>query len=452
MNRFAVSNSPSEGPTVDEAPVLHVDLDAFFASVEILDDPKLQGKPVCVGGAGARGVIASASYEARRFGVRSAMPSLIALRLCPDLIILPGRFERYEAYSRRFRDIINDLTPDFEPLGLDEIFCDLRSLRRLHVAPLLAAAQLRQRISDELALRSGIGLGRNKLFAKLASKQAKPRVVGGELVEGPGVVWVSPTLEAEWLEQLPVRALWGVGPATAAKLERLGLRYVRELAHVDEATLAQHVGVAMASSLSAYAKGEDHREVVVSREAKSVGHDQTFARSLERLDEIVDALKVHAAVVARALRGESRVARTITVIVRFDDRTSVSRAQTLAFGLDDEMGIAAIATALIQTINLTGAVRLLGLHASTFLERERNALQLSLAIDTTTVDPRVRASETGLERQVDREALRDAVDEVRRRFGRTSLGTASELKEGGVHIEVQRGSHAFGPDQSRSDE
>jgi len=255
VNRFAVSNSPSEGPTVDEAPVLHVDLDAFFASVEILDDPKLQGKPVCVGGAGARGVIASASYEARRFGVRSAMPSLIALRLCPDLIILPGRFERYEAYSRRFRDIINDLTPDFEPLGLDEIFCDLRSLRRLHVAPLLAAAQLRQRISDELALRSGIGLGRNKLFAKLASKQAKPRVVGGELVEGPGVVWVSPTLEAEWLEQLPVRALWGVGPATAAKLERLGLRYVRELAHVDEATLAQHVGVAMASSLSAYAKG-----------------------------------------------------------------------------------------------------------------------------------------------------------------------------------------------------
>ena len=367
-----MSNSPSESPTVDEAPVLHVDLDAFFASVEILDDPSLEGKPVCVGGAGARGVIASASYEARRFGVRSAMPSLIARRLCPDLIILPGRFERYEAYSRRFRDIINDLTPDFEPLGLDEMFCDLRSLRRLHVAPLDAAARVRQRIADELALRCGIGLGRNKLFAKLASKQAKPRVVGGELVEGPGVVWVSPSLEAQWLEQLPVRALWGVGPATAAKLEKLGLRYVRELAHVDETTLARHVGVAMASSLSAYARGEDLRDVVVAREAKSVGHDQTFARSLERLDEVVNALKVHAAVVARALRSESRVARTITVVVRFDDRTSVSRSQTLPFGLDDEAAIAAIATALVQSIHFEGAVRLLGLHASTFLERERN--------------------------------------------------------------------------------
>ncbi|HEY1221934.1 MAG TPA: hypothetical protein VGE75_00370, partial [Acidimicrobiales bacterium] len=138
-----MSNSPSENPTVDEAPVLHVDLDAFFASVEILDDPSLAGKPVCVGGAGARGVIASASYEARRYGVRSAMPSLIALRVCPDLIILPGRFDRYEEYSRRFHDIINDLTPDYEPLGLDEAFCDLRSLRRLRVAPLEAATELR---------------------------------------------------------------------------------------------------------------------------------------------------------------------------------------------------------------------------------------------------------------------------------------------------------------------
>jgi DNA polymerase-4 len=443
-----VSTSPSESPTVDEAPVLHVDLDAFFASVEILDDPSLEGKPVCVGGAGARGVIASASYEARRFGVRSAMPSLIARRLCPDLIILPGRFERYEAYSRRFRDIINDLTPDFEPLGLDEMFCDLRSLRRLHVAPLDAAARVRQRIADELALRCGIGLGRNKLFAKLASKQAKPRVVGGELVEGPGVVWVSPSLEAQWLEQLPVRALWGVGPATAAKLEKLGLRYVRELAHVDETTLARHVGVAMASSLSAYARGEDLRDVVVAREAKSVGHDQTFARSLERLDEVVNALKVHAAVVARALRSESRVARTITVVVRFDDRTSVSRSQTLPFGLDDDAAIAAIATALVQSIHFEGAVRLLGLHASTFLERERNVVQLSFAMDTPNLDARSHALAASLERQVDREALRDAVDEVRRRFGRTSLGTAAELKEDGVHIEVQRGSHAFGPDTS----
>ena len=442
-----MSNSPSENPTVDEAPVLHVDLDAFFASVEILDDPSLAGKPVCVGGAGARGVIASASYEARRYGVRSAMPSLIALRVCPDLIILPGRFDRYEEYSRRFHDIINDLTPDYEPLGLDEAFCDLRSLRRLRVAPLEAATELRRRISDELGLLSGVGLGRNKLFAKLASKRSKPTVRDGQLVEGPGVVWVSRDVESTWLEQLPVRALWGVGPATAAKLEKLGLRYVRDLAQVDETTLAHHVGPAMASSLSAYAAGEDYREVVAEREVKSVGHDQTFARSLEGVDEVLEALKVHAAVVARALRSESRVARTFGVIVRFDDRTSVSRSQTLAFGLDDEVGIAAIAGALIGSMELHNSVRLLGLHASSFLERARNAMQLSFAIDADTTDRRAHAAEVGLERQVNHEALRDAVDEIRRRFGRTSVGTLSELRDNGVAIATQRGSHAFGPEQ-----
>ena len=156
-----MSNSPSEGPSVDEAPILHVDLDAFFASVEILDDPSLRGKPVAVGGGGERGVIASASYEARRYGVRSAMSSLIAKRRCPNLIILPGRFDRYEVYSRQFHDIVRDLTPDYESLGLDEVFADLRSLRRMKVRPLEAAAGLRRRINAELGLRCGVGLGRS---------------------------------------------------------------------------------------------------------------------------------------------------------------------------------------------------------------------------------------------------------------------------------------------------
>src|ERR1700689_608881 len=154
--------------------------------------------------------------------------------MCPGLIVLPGRFDRYEAYSRMFHDVIRDLTPDFEPLGLDEVFADLRSLRRLNVRPIAAASALRLRINGELGLECGVGLGRNKLFAKLASKQSKPRVEKGKLVPGAGVVWVSPALEATWLEELPVRALWGVGPATAAKLEKLGLQWVRDLALVDE--------------------------------------------------------------------------------------------------------------------------------------------------------------------------------------------------------------------------
>lgn len=426
--------------------MLHIDLDAFFASVEILDDPSLKGRPVCVGGAGARGVIASASYEARRFGVRSAMPSVVARRMCPTLIVLPGRFDRYESYSRLFHAIVRDLTPDFEPLGLDEVFCDLRSLRRLRVQPLEAAQDLRLRISGELGLLCGVGLGRNKLFAKLASKQSKPRIIEGRLVEGPGVVWVSPDLERKWLAELPVRSLWGVGPATAAKLEKLGLHWVRDLARVDEATLGAHVGSSMAASLAAYARGEDLREVVVEREMKSVGHDQTFARSLEGIGELVATSKGHAAVVARALRSEGRVARTITVIVRFDDLSSVSRSQTLSFGVDDEVAIAAIAEALLQSVEVRQAVRLLGIHASSFLERDRNSMQLAFDIEASSGNARERAEMVSRQRQISHEALRDAVDEVRQRFGREALGTASELGEGGVEIATQRGRHAFGPE------
>ena len=441
-----MSNSPSEAPTVDDAPVLHVDLDAFFASVEVLDDPSLAHRPVAVGGAGERGVIASASYEARRYGVRSAMASVIALRRCPDLIILPGRFDRYEEYSRRFHAIVRDLTPDYEPLGLDEVFADLRSLRRLGVRPIDAGWQLRSRINDELRLACGVGLGRNKLFAKLASKRSKPHVVDGDLVDGEGVVWVSPQLERQWLDELPVRALWGVGPATAAKLEKLGLRWVRDLARVDEATLAGHVGASMAATLCAYARGEDRRAVESNRVTKSVGHDQTFAKSLAGYDEVVVSARSHCAVVARALRAEHHVAKTITVVVRFDDMTSLSRSQTLAFGIDDEFAIAAIAEALLATIDYPHAVRLLGVHASSFLERDDNQVQLSFGLDATSTNVRERAAALSQERQVANAALRDAVDDVRLRFGRTALARASDLSPSGVRLARQRGSHAFGPE------
>ena len=163
---------------------------------------------------------------------------------------------------------MRDLTPEFEPLGLDEVFANLSSLRRLNVRPMDAAAELRRRIITELGLLCGVGLGRNKLFAKLASKESKPTVVDGQLVDGAGVVWVSPALEQQWLSELPVRALWGVGPATAAKLQKLGLHWVRDLAKVDESTLGAHVGASMASTLVAYAHGEDKREVTVDRVAQ----------------------------------------------------------------------------------------------------------------------------------------------------------------------------------------
>jgi DNA polymerase-4 len=442
----AALNSPSEDPSVDEAPLFHIDLDAFFASVEILDDPSLVGKPVVVGGPASRGVVASASYQARRFGVRSAMPTVIARRLCPDLIVLPGRFDRYEEYSRKFHHVIRDLTPDFEPLGLDEVFADLRSLRLLNVRPIEAAVALRARINTELGLECGVGLGRNKLFAKLASKKSKPRVENGKLVPGAGVVWVSKRLEAQWLNELPVRALWGVGPATAAKLEKLGLRWVRDLVSVDERTLASHVGPSLAATLWAFAHGEDNREVVVDRVVKSIGHEQTFLRSLQGMDELVVAARTHSAVVARALRSQGRVARTISIVVRFDDFTGVTRSQTLSFGIDDEFAITAIAEALLGSVDLPHTVRLLGVHASSFLERSENQMQLTFGFEASSDNAREQAQLVSRERQVGYEALRDAVDDVRHKFGRAAVGTASELRDGGVEIETQRGRHAFGPE------
>jgi len=440
-----VSNSSTERPTLEAAPILHVDLDAFFASVEILDDPSLRGRPVCVGGAAQRGVIASASYEARRHGVKSAMPSVVARRLCPELVILPGRFDRYEEYSHRFHSIVNDLTPEYEPLGLDEVFADLRSLGRMRIRPLEAAGELRRRIREELLLECGVGLGRNKLFAKLASKQSKPHVVDHGLIEGAGVLWVSPELEQQWLRELPVRALWGVGPATAKKLHQLGLRWVRDLAKVDEVTLARHVGSAMAATLVTYARGEDERTVVTNRELKSLGHDQTFSTSLIELDEILDKCRHHAGVVARALRAQGRVARTVSVVIRFDDLESLSRSQTLPFGVDDESALTSIAQALVRSVDLSRPVRLLGLYTSSFLERVDNQVQLSF--DVTTHDQsRDAAIARSREQQVLSASLRDALDDIRQRYGASSVGVASDLSTHGLRIERQRGSHAFGPE------
>ncbi len=444
-----MSNSPSEPPSVDDAPILHVDIDAFFASVEVIDHPDLVGRPVAVGGSGDRGVIASASYVARGFGVRSAMATVVARRICPELVVLPGRFDRYEEYSRRFHAIVGEITPDFEPLGLDEVFADLRSLRKLSVLPFGAARTIRERVSKELGLRCAVGVGRNKLFAKLASKAAKPRVVGGVVSDGPGVIWVSPELERKWLAELPVRALWGVGPATAEKLRGLGLNWVRDLASIDEATLAAHVGPSMAAVLAGFAVGEDARAVVVERAVKSLGHEQTFARSLRGVGELSAALKAHAAVVARSLRERAVVARTLSVVVRYDDWTNVTRSQTLAFGVDDEYAIYAVGEALVQSLDTSRSVRLLGVHASNFLNRGDNAVQLSFGFETgaASVAP-LRV--TPLPTQVEREALRDALDEVRRRFGRTAVATLSELGADGIDVATQRGRYAFGPSGEES--
>ena len=378
------------------------------------------------------------------------MPMATAKRLCPDAVIIPGDIPRYAAVSRQIHAIFRDVTPLVEPLAFDEAFLDVTGARGLFGTPKEMGTAIRSRIAEDLELGCAVGVGNSKMIAKLASKQSKPRVEGGSLVEGDGVVWVSPELERRWLAELPVRALWGVGPQTAAKLHQLGLRWVRDLAKVDESTLASQLGSAMAATLVAYARGEDDRSVVSHRELKSLGHDETFAVSLGTLEQVLDQGRHPAGIVARALRGQDRVARTVSVVLRFDDLVSISRSQTLPFGVDDEAALCAVAQALVRSVDLNRPVRLLGLYASSFLDRDHNPVQLSFDV-ATHGDDKVEAVERSRERQVSAASLRDALDDIRRRYGEQSVGVAAQLAAGGLRVERQRGSHAFGPETPTDD-
>jgi DNA polymerase-4 len=371
------------------------------------------------------------------------MASSTARRLCPDLVILPGRFDRYEEYSSQFHDVLDDVTWCTETLGLDEAFLDLRPSRRVTESPLTAAREVRRRLREELHLECGVGVARNKLFAKLGSKRAKPRFSPGGITPGPGVLWVTPDVETAWLEGMPVRELWGVGPATERKLARLGISQVSELRRVEVAHLATHLGDSLARTLAQFARGEDSRGVESSRGAKSVGHEETFAVSVSEEAEIRTILRRQAGIVARALRDRHLLARRVTVIARDDELRTRSHSQTLSFGIDDADALAEVAMALGVSVERSLALRLLGVHASQLEERVGSSIQLSL--DLGGAANAESSEEASRRRQVDREALRDTIDDIRRRFGANVLGRASEMERGALRLRAQRSESPFGP-------
>ena len=411
----------------EDATFLHLDLDAFFASVEQRDDPSLRGRPVIVGGTADRGVVAAASYEARAFGVHSAMPSVRARRLCPDAVFVAPRFDAYEAASREVMAIMRAVTPLVEPLSLDEAFMDVAGSQRIHGDPATIAASLRARILAEVGLRASVGGATTKMLAKIASDLAKP----------DGVRIVVPGTELAVLHPLPVRRLWGVGPATHQRLERFGVVTIGDLAALPEATLVAALGEGAGRHLHALAWNRDARAVEPGRGVKSIGHEETFGR--DRTDRTDLERELHRMVdrVATRLRAAGLVGRTVQVKVRYHDFRTVTRAHTSAVATDLAAEIGAVARSMLDGLDLGGGVRLLGVSVSGLREGGAEAEQLSFAAPDA---PAVRD---------ERRALELALDAVRERFGSDAVGSAAHTDRG--RLRTDRAGSQYGPLAERTD-
>ncbi len=414
-------------------------MDAFFASVEVLDNPSLAGKPVIVGGAGARGVVASCTYEARMYGVHSAMPSVRARQLCPDAIFLSGRHGRYAEVSAELQRILHDVTPMVEPIGLDEAFMDVEGAVRLLGPPEVIALGLRGRVHDELHLNCAVGIGRSKMIAKLASRAAKPRATRAGLEPGPGVYLVTPDEELSFLHGHDVEALWGVGPATAKRLHDLGVRTVGDLATLPLDTVTRRLGKASGAHLAALARGEDPDPVRPDRPTKSIGHEETFSQDLVDPHELERHVLRMSESVATMLRGASTTARTITVKVKFKDLSLQTRSHTLARAIATGSAIGQVAAALLAGIDPGEGIRLLGVSASGLTVGGVDQLSFDLG------DGLDESSESALAREQSWHDVTAAVDAIRTRFGTSSVGSAAHVTDEGVQVPARRDA-PWGPD------
>jgi len=376
-------------------PILHVDMDAFFVEVERLRDPSLRSKPVVVGGAGRRGVVASASYESRRRGVRSAMPMSIARRLCPGLVVVPTDHEEYQRMSELVFEIFRDFTPLVEGLSLDEAFLDVAGLRRMFEHPVEIGHAIRQRLRDELGLPASVGSAGTKFLAKLASEAAKP--------DGLCHIPIEETLT--FLHALPVRALWGVGEATHAALESLGVATVGDLAALDPLSLEARIGVSNGSHLAALARGEDPRRVVPDTAAKSVSVSETYETDLTSKGQVDTELLRLCDRLGGRIRRSGLAGRTISLKVRYSDFTTISRSITLAHPTRNPYELQRVLTLLTPKVDWNRPVRLLGVEIGTLAD-SGSPRQLS-------TDEPARW-----------EDLADIVEQIRDRYGSTAIGPA----------------------------
>lgn len=413
-----------------EPSILHVDLDAFYASVEQLADPALRGRPVIVGGLGNRGVVAAASYEARAYGVHSAMPMARARRACPHAAFRAPRMEAYSAASRAVMDILGSFTPLVEPIAADEAFLDVAGARRSFGTGPEIGARIRARVLEETGLVASVGAARTKHLAKLASDSAKP----------DGMLVIEPGTELSFLHPLPARRLWGVGPATQARLDRLGVRTVGDIAAMPEAVLTAALGAAHGRHLHALALNRDPRLVEPSRAAKSVGHEETFATDLTNRSEVAREVTRMSERVARRLRDHGLAARRVQLKVRFGDFRTITRSHTWPEPSNLAHDVAGAARALLDPVDVAPGVRLVGVSAGQLTDLPAApAVQTSLAFDENGSPPA---------RQTQRD-LEDAIDGVRAKYGEDALGPAALLTPAGMDVDRPRSPWGPGPERDR---
>ncbi len=380
--------------------ILHIDMDAFYASVEIRDRPEIVRQPVIVGHTGGRGVVLSANYIARGFGVRSAMPVTRAQRLCPHAVFVAPRHGLYGAVSREVMAIFRSVTPEVEPLSLDEAFLDISGAVRRLGAPAAIGGLIRRQVRDELGITCSVGIASTKFVAKLASVHCKP----------DGMLVIQADRVLEFLHPLPVSALWGVGARTAKVLARLGLRTVADLANAPVSTVERELGPATAAHLSALAWGRDERKVVTGTHDKSIGAEETFGTDIGDPELIRRELLRLAGRTARGLRSSGYVARTISVKLRRADFSTITRSRTLSEPTDVAQKIYATACELYAASGVADGVllRLVGVRASGLSPASQAGTQLALGERADTW----RQAET-------------AMDRITRRFGSGALRPGS---------------------------
>lgn len=387
------------GSDDSQTPILHVDMDSFFAQVELAENPQLRGKEVIVGGNARRGVVTSATYEARARGVRAGMPMVKAHALCPQAVVLPGRHSLYTQYSRRVMEIFARVTPRIEQVSIDEAFLDVSGARRLFGSPGTIGQMLRDTIRAELGLPASVGIAQSKAVAKIASTHAKP----------DGMLLVPAERTLDFLHTLPVSALWGVGNATAQRLERAGIDTVADLAHCSEERLQKILGVALARHLYNLAWGKDSRPVTPAPAEKSFGMERTFSEDLTQRADVEAFLLSASHDCARRLRSSGAVAWVISIKVRDSSFNTVTRSVRLKAPTDVGAEIFAAARGLFdKEVMPSGGVRLCGVRCESLQLREDGVPVFLDDNEKTLASERV-------------------MDSVRSRFGDKALSPATLL-------------------------